>query len=202
MTINWRFYLVISAIILAFVAGCGKDPFGSDVEDLLPLSQIRPMEDDMFNLLNSDRADYGFGALSHNNELREVARNHSEDMFLRDYLDHTNPDGETPSDRAENAGISFSAIAENIHTNSGQTSPVEFAQTAFMDSSPHRANILSTAFDVVGIGIASDGDKYYFTQVFARLSSPARLYFSTFVLEPFAPAWPNWEGTFEEAWNR
>ncbi|MCD6501283.1 CAP domain-containing protein [bacterium] len=191
-------------IILAlsiFFAGCGKNPFGSDVGELLPISEIRPLEDEMFDMINSDRADSGLGALVENDALRQVARDHSEDMYLRDFFDHVNPDGESPADRADNAGIDYVIIGENIQMNSGHSNPVEYAEEALMASSPHRANILSDEYNAVGVGIASDGDKYYFTQLFAELSTPTYEFITTIYVPAKIP-WSNPFETFNEAWNR
>ena len=62
-------------------------------------------------------------------------------------------------------GYAFSGAGENIahHAN------VDKAQAAFMSSKGHRANILSTAWTKVGIGICLDANGFiYATQIFAR----------------------------------
>ncbi len=181
--------------------GCGSNPIGSDVEDLLPISEIRPLEEEMFDMVNSDRADSGLAPLVHDDELRQVARYHSEDMYLRDYFDHIDPDGESPSDRADNAGIDYVVIGENIEWNMGHSNPVEYAEQGFMASPGHRANILFDGYNAVGVGIASVGDKYYFTQLFAELSAPTYRFVETIYVLP-KPIWPNPLETFNEAWNR
>jgi len=197
---KFRLFLMI-AVISGLIIGCGGNPFGVD-DDLLPISQIRPMEDQLFNLLNSARADEGLSALAHHAELRLVAREHSEDMYRRDFFDHTNPDGQTPQDRVENAGISIITGAENIAMNTGHTDPVQEAHTGLMNSPGHYANIMNSTFNTVGVGIAGDGDKFYFTQVFARISQPAMLYFSTTIQNIERNPWPNISETFGEAWRR
>lgn len=195
-----RFFILIAFLFL-IVIGCGKNPIGSDVEDLLPLSQIIPMEDEMFGLLNNDRANEGLSPLTDNSELREVAREHSEDMFLRDFFSHTNPDGEEPIDRAENAGIDCIFLGENIAKTVDYEGPVEYAEQLLMESPGHRANILSLDYNSVGIGIAGDGETFYFTQLFAYLDSPVRRVVSSFIITKRPDPWPRFDETFNEAWN-
>ncbi|MDF2479453.1 MAG: SCP-like extracellular, partial [Sphingobacterium sp.] len=50
------------------------------------------------------------------------------------------------------AGISYSAVGENIAENTS----VQAAETSFMNSSGHRANILNSNYTTVGIGVAYD----------------------------------------------
>ncbi len=197
---NIRFFLSVAFAIL-LISGCGQNPLGSDLEDLLPISEVRPLEEDMFDMLNSDRADSGLYPLLHNEDLRDVARDHSEDMYLRDFFSHTNPDGDSPADRADFAGIDYIAIGENIAMNT-YDNPVESAQEALMDSPGYRANILSVEYNNVGVGIASDGETYYFTQLFADLSIPTYKSITTIIFEPAEERWPDRLETFNEVWNR
>ena len=64
-------------------------------------------------LVNEARVDAGCGALTADPALAAVARAHSADMRDRDYFSHTSPEGLSPFDRAERAGIDYSR-AENI----------------------------------------------------------------------------------------
>jgi uncharacterized protein YkwD len=81
--------------------------------------------------------------------LQEVARAHSKDMFARGYFAHNTPDGLTPFDRMDKAGIKYITAGENL----ALAPDVETAHRGLMDSAGHKANILSADFGKVGIGV-------------------------------------------------
>ncbi len=106
------------------------------------------------------------GSLTMDPALRCAARVHSLDMDERGFFDHTNPDGESPWDRFDRAGYSWSAAGENIA--SGQTSPEQVVQ-GWMDSDGHCANIMNADFTELGVGYVAGGDfGHLWTQTFAR----------------------------------
>lgn len=108
---------------------------------------------------NEARVSQGLMPLKLELTLTDVAQAHSQDMVDRAYFNHTNPDNQTPFDRLNTAGISYQYAAENIA--SGQTTP-EQVVSAWMNSSGHRANILSTRFTRLGVGVSGT----LWTQVF------------------------------------
>ena len=63
---------------------------------------------------DEERRAAGAGATDHDPELAAVARAHSRDMRDRGFVNHTNPDGEEPADRAEAAGLDC-APGESSH---------------------------------------------------------------------------------------
>jgi uncharacterized protein YkwD len=87
--------------------------------------------------------------LTMNPTLRCSSRLHSEDMFLRDYFSHTNPDGLDPFERMAAAGYSGGTQGENIAY--GQDSPLEVVE-GWMGSDGHCANIMRSAFTEIGVG--------------------------------------------------
>ncbi|WP_371381656.1 CAP domain-containing protein [Sporomusa aerivorans] len=109
-------------------------------------------EQQAVQLLNADRRANGLSDLQVSSALTAVARSHAQDMVDRNFFSHTNPDGKTMSDRLTQAGISFSAAGENIAENTS----VQAAETSLMNSSGHRANILSSTYTTVGVGVAYD----------------------------------------------
>jgi uncharacterized protein YkwD len=88
-------------------------------------------------------------------KLQEVARAHGEDMFARGYFAHNTPEGKTPFDRMNEAGIKYVVAGENL----ALAPNLETAHQGLMDSKGHRENILSTDYGKVGIGVI-DGGKY------------------------------------------
>jgi len=195
---------IIALIIctLIFSWGCGKNPIGSDTEELLPRSQVEPLENQMFNLINGDRTDNGLYELTFNEELRDVAVAHSEDMYIRDFFDHINPDGDSPGDRCDQAGIDYIAVGENIAMNSGYDAPVDTAEAQLMRSTGHRANILSSVFTEVGVGIATDGDEFFFTQVFMEPNTRTFHFVSLTLPDVEKDTWPDPFVSFEKAWQK
>lgn len=77
--------------------------------------------------------------LALNDKLTLAARLMSEDMAVRAFFDHVNPDGKDPTDRAHAQGYSYSA-GENIAA--GYTS-IDAAHKAWLESLGHRKNVLS-----------------------------------------------------------
>lgn len=129
----------------------------------------------VFNLVNQERARAGLPALTHETNLRSVARMHSIDMPAKGYFAHNAPDGKTPADRLSAANIPFSAWAENIRWVSAPRTNVANdimyePTTGWMNSPGHRANILNPTFTQVGVGIylTAARSRYYATQVFIR----------------------------------
>jgi len=115
---------------------------------------------ELLGLVNVDRAANGLGALSLNDELNTVAQSHAQDMADREYFSHVNLDGWTPWQRMDYYGVEFGSAGENIAV--GHDTPTD-VEVAWMDSTGHRANILGTSFNEIGIGIVpiESGDSYY-----------------------------------------
>ena len=123
----------------------------------------------MLYSLNSDRKKHGLTKLFMQGDLREVARIHSKDMADKQYFDHVNKEGKSPSDRLERARISDTVSGENLAMIGGHKNKVTLAQDSLMKSPGHRKNILNPDYNCVGIGlyISSKGVNY-FTQNFAK----------------------------------
>ncbi|WP_312421836.1 CAP domain-containing protein [Anaerospora hongkongensis] len=115
-------------------------------------ANVAAAEKNAVELMNADRRANGLSDLKVSSAVTAVARSHAQDMVNRKFFSHSNPDGKTPSDRLKAAGISYSAVGENIAENTS----VQAAETAFMNSSGHRANILNSNYTTVGIGVAYD----------------------------------------------
>ena len=82
-------------------------------------------------------------------------------------------DGKTVADRLKDAGYRFRHTGENIAMGKAPFSAAE-AVKGWMNSPPHKANILDKLDAEIGIGMArSAKDEIYYTQVFA-VQLPAR----------------------------
>ena len=108
-------------------------------------------------LLNRERTSRGLPALRENAILDQASFEHSDDMVKRDYFEHTAPDGLTVGDRLRAAGYAHGVNAsggENIAYGVGRKATPRSIVRAWMDSPPHRADILRKSFTEIGIGIA------------------------------------------------
>lgn len=96
--------------------------------------------------------------------LRCAARVHSKDMADRQFFDHTNPSGESPWDRFEKAGYSYSRAGENI---AGGSSTAAGTMSQWMNSDGHCANIMNPNFEEIGVGYYPGGPYgHLWTQTF------------------------------------
>ncbi len=137
-------------------------PSGSNAPATAP-DNLSAMEEQMVQLVNSERSKAGAPALKANADLANMARVKSQDMINNGYFSHNSPTYGSPFDMMNTFGISFRTAGENIAMNQS----VEAAHASLMNSDGHRANILNPAFTQIGIGIVSDGHgNLYITQEF------------------------------------
>ncbi|MDP2638415.1 MAG: CvpA family protein [Candidatus Levybacteria bacterium] len=107
----------------------------------------------MFRLVNKERASRGLNELIFDNALRDVGRKHCEDMFERGYFSHYTPEGVSPFERMDNANINYLAAGENLALSPN----TDLAMQGLMNSPGHKANILSTDFGKLGVGVIDGG---------------------------------------------
>jgi len=129
---------------------------------------LTTLEYKLFRKLNKARKSYSLPKLFFQKDLRAVARKHSRDMARKDYFSHETLLGKSPKDRYVASKVSDVVAGENLAKVGGYPHPVLVAHDGLMNSPGHRANILSKAYNCVGIGAAISAEKvYYFTQNFS-----------------------------------
>ncbi|MEN8149553.1 MAG: CAP domain-containing protein [Planctomycetota bacterium] len=133
-------------------------PSGSSMSDA-----ERNLALEVLDIVNAERNAAGAPPLEWHEGAAEVAYLHSLDMDVRDFFDHTNPDGELPWDRLTAAGIAWSQVGENIAY--GYPTPAA-VMDGWMNSPGHRANILNGNYTHLGIGVHDNGLTIWWTQVF------------------------------------
>ncbi|WP_225846462.1 CAP domain-containing protein [Streptomyces sp. HPF1205] len=116
----------------------------------------------ILSLVNQQRASAGCSPLTADSALDRLAQNFSDDMAARGFFDHTDPDGNTPWDRAKKLGITDLG-GENIAR--GQAD-VQAVMDAWMNSPGHRANILNCDYKTLGVGIHFGTGGPWWTQDF------------------------------------
>jgi uncharacterized protein YkwD len=109
-------------------------------------------------VLNGQRARQGLPALRLNRKLSKAARLHSRAMARKRFFSHTSLDGTDFVTRIRRSGYLSGArswsVGENIAWGSGDRAAPRSIGGAWMDSPPHRANILSSSYRAIGIGIS------------------------------------------------
>lgn len=103
-------------------------------------------------LLNAERRRNGLKRLKHNRRLSLASQRHSNDMARRDYFAHGNFVGRIKAARYLRRSRSWS-VGENIAWGSGDLATPKEIVRAWMNSPPHRHNILHRKFREIGIGV-------------------------------------------------
>lgn len=133
----------------ASAADCG--PTSTEVSGL----SEPQMESSIDCLINQERASYGLQPVAPNADLRQAAVSHSNEMISEGYFEHTSPAGLTFMDRIESTGYMHRArswvVGENLVWGSGPRSTPQALVTAWMNSPPHRENLLRPNFREIGI---------------------------------------------------
>jgi uncharacterized protein YkwD len=111
---------------------------------------------EMFQLTNDDRADKDRRALALDLELTRYAKRHSQDMADAGEIFHTRDLA------AKLKGKDWSVAGENV----GMGPSLADLEAAFMDSTPHRRNILNRDFDDVAVGVVESDGNFWVTVIF------------------------------------
>ena len=122
-------------------------------------------------LVNRERSSYGLQPVKYSPLLSEAANVRSSE--LRKNFSHTRPNGTSCFTVLKEFDISYFSAAENIAY--GQRTP-EIVMNAWMNSSGHRANILSKNVEYIGVGVVYSNGMYYWTQLFASSDSISDAY--------------------------
>ena len=121
---------------------------------------------EVLKLVNAERQKQGLTALTLSGKLTNLATMKSKDMADKKYFSHTSPTYGTPYEMLRNYGVSYSYAGENIAA--GQKTPSEVMKS-WMNSSGHRANILSKNYTQLGVGYYTGGSYgTYWTQMFIK----------------------------------
>ena len=103
-------------------------------------------------LHNRIRKDSGLRPLCVNPRLTQAARSHSREMIENDYFSHASYDGETFGERLASFGYNESIRGENLAGGSGRYGEPDNAFQRLMNSPHHKANILNSKYQAVGVG--------------------------------------------------
>jgi uncharacterized protein YkwD len=128
-------------------------------------SPTEVMAAEVVRLTNLERAAAGRAVLAVHPAVTQAAVTHSQDQVAMGRMSHTGSDGSDGGVRLTRAGFTWRAWGENVAV--GQRTAQEVV-TAWMGSAGHRANILSSSFTTIGVGVAIDASgRPYWTMVLA-----------------------------------
>jgi uncharacterized protein YkwD len=118
----------------------------------------------LLTLINQTRGQNGLPALVWDDRLADAATHHAQIMAEQGTLSHRF-EGEPPlMDRLTAENVRLDRASENVMYDL----TVEDAHRSFMDSPPHRANLLDPAFDAIGLGLVEVGGVWYVVEDFAH----------------------------------
>ena len=129
-------------------------------------SRSNPTEGEMKLLesVNRARKEQGLPGLRWNNELAVAARKHAGVMAQHGSAEHGFPGEPGLAARATQAGAKFSWLSENVC----EGARVEAIEEQFINSPKHRANILDSDMDSVGIGVVERDGQLFAVEDFAK----------------------------------
>lgn len=130
---------VAAVALVAVLTGC------------LSIDQTAGLEE-----LNDDRQAAGLRPLPIQSDAQAKAQAWAEQLARRDSLAH--------STLTDGIGVRWCSLGENV----GVASTVGDVEAAFMASSVHRTDILSSSWNGVGVGVARNGGNVYVVQEFIK----------------------------------
>ncbi|MFA4818109.1 MAG: CAP domain-containing protein [Parcubacteria group bacterium] len=101
-------------------------------------------------LANNERASQDLPGLVINADLAKAAEDKLADMFKKNYFEHTSPAGLTPWHWLEKNNYEYKYAGENLAMNFVSA---ENQHKAWMESPTHRANILNTRYQEIGVAV-------------------------------------------------
>lgn len=150
-----KYFPAIAITVLAtFIWSQPHAPLVSNKNDVLAYATNVSING-LLSATNAERSANSVGSLTSNSKLNSAAQAKANDMVTRNYWSHQTPDGQQPWVFITNAGYQYTSAGENLAYGFMTSSATV---TGWMNSPPHKANLLSTNFTEVGFGIANSPD--------------------------------------------
>jgi uncharacterized protein YkwD len=128
--------------------------------------KLSASEKTLFDAANRERAARKLAPLKWNASLAAAARAHARRMAQENRLDHQFPREMDLGTRIRAAGVRFTAVAENV----AQGPSASGIHGQWMNSPPHRANLLDPEMNAIGIAVAESKGQIFAVQDFAALN--------------------------------
>lgn len=126
-----------------------NDTENSDINYNLPSDESKVSIEYILEKINAERVNNGLPRLELDSLLNATAQNKAIDMVKNNYFAHESPTYGSPFKMMQDAGITYVAAGENIAGNNN----IDEAIDSFLNSENHRKNLLSNAYNYIGIGI-------------------------------------------------
>lgn len=145
------FVILLLALKLAFVPVLtlfSKTSFFAEISKVL-----------LIEMTNKQRQSFGLPALKENPQLEESALLKAEDILNFDYFSHNSPQGKTPWYWIKGAGYDYAIAGENLGIGFLDSEEI---YNAWNNSPSHKANLLNSQFEEIGIAVLEgnfDGNK-------------------------------------------
>jgi uncharacterized protein YkwD len=164
--------LAILTLAFSLAANAAPPAAGAGVDSRAPgpnaAAAAAPLESSperyLFDSVNRERAMRGVPELSWDMSLASSARQHAEQMADRNALSHQFSGEADLALRAAQAGARFTALAENV---AFAATPSDLHEE-WMNSPPHRANLLDPNLNSIGIAVVARGGELFAVQDFSR----------------------------------
>jgi uncharacterized protein YkwD len=159
--------LLLPVVAIATIVAPGSISASSGPDE----ATLSAQESAMVAALNADRTERGLVPARVDPRLMVIARARSDDMVAQDYFSHTQPDGRNVFDILTAEHITWYNAGEIIAWNNyPMDSTVSAANRQWMNSAGHKAIIISTDLNYVGVGLAVDPatGKKVWTAVFIK----------------------------------
>jgi uncharacterized protein YkwD len=127
-------------------------------------SKTASPERQLFDATNRERVAHGLPALQWNDALAVAARKHAGEMAHKEALSHQFPGEPSLPSRVKQAGAHFVWLSENVALGTNTS----LIHAAFVKSPQHRANILDTDMNVMGIGIVERNGQLFAVEDFSK----------------------------------
>jgi uncharacterized protein YkwD len=127
-------------------------------------SELTPAERELYALVNQERKDRDLPLFALDLHLVAAARQHTHESVEQGKLSHQFPGEPVLRARLAHAGARFDAAGENV----AESDSVQNAHFELMHSTGHRANLLNSNYNAIGIGIVETPDRIYVTEDFSH----------------------------------
>lgn len=149
--------LMLAQIVFGITYYSGPAVLGASTETL---------KNNIIALTNQERLNLNTDLLYENQTLNLAAQKKLNDMFEKNYWDHTGPNGETAWDFITESGYRYEVAGENLARG---FSDAEEVVKAWMNSPTHKSNILNPRFQEIGVAVGTGKIKGAMTTVIVQL---------------------------------
>ena len=160
---------VFLSLTLLAVGACSGGGGGLGLGPTTPNVRVEGVEAASFELVNVERLTTGESdKLNRGSDIADLARRYAEQMRDEGFFAHTTPDGKTLRQRLTDAGVDFSAAAENLVKVTNSADPAGYAHTLLLQQPEHRDNMLDQKYKLLGVGAAKRNDTVWIAQIYIK----------------------------------